>query len=132
MQRSEMRRRSLAAGPGNAVDRMHTTMHAYLESICTQAKITFDDKASVTQLFSLIRKQHPSFPIGDRETRVLMQMMTGGMTQIIEASNPARNSKSMAHPNTLLEEPEAMLVLNAMRTLLHYLDARLSRRAKEG
>jgi hypothetical protein len=49
-----------------------------------------------------------------------------------EFSNPQpnpqflyRNNKSMAHPNTLLEPPEAMLAINAIRTMLHYLDNKL-------
>lgn len=66
--------------------------------------------------------------IGDRESRDVMQKMFGGLTQIIEASNPVRNSKSMAHPNDLLPEAEATLVLHAMRSLLHYLDKRLTPR----
>lgn len=33
-------------------------------------------------------------------------------------SNPIRNNKSMAHPNTLLDPPEAMLAINAIRTML--------------
>jgi hypothetical protein len=48
------------------------------------------------------------------------------MAQIVDVLNPVRNQKSMAHPNEdLLEEPEAMLVANAVRTLLHYLNAKL-------
>jgi hypothetical protein len=46
---------------------------------------------------------------------------------ILDALNPMRNRASVAHPNpTLLEQPEAMLVVNAARTILHYLDAGLS------
>jgi hypothetical protein len=34
---------------------------------------------------------------------------------------------SLAHPNEcLIGEPEAMLVVNATRTILHYLDAKLA------
>ena len=41
------------------------------------------------------------------------------MANIVDALNPLRNRASLAHPNTgLLEEPEAMLVINAVRTLL--------------
>jgi len=48
-----------------------------------------------------------------------------GMAQIIDALNPVRNKKTLAHPNPLLDEPEAMLAINAIRTLLHYFDRRL-------
>jgi hypothetical protein len=41
--------------------------------------------------------------------------------------NPVRNMASVAHPTTaLLKEPEAMLVINVCRSILQYLDAKLS------
>jgi hypothetical protein len=49
------------------------------------------------------------------------------MGAILDALNPVRNRASVAHPNpTLLDQHEAMLVVNAARTILHYLDAKLS------
>jgi hypothetical protein len=53
--------------------------------------------------------------------------MLRGLAQIIDAMNPVRNHSSLAHPNDeLLEEPEAMLAANAVRSLLHYLNMKLS------
>jgi hypothetical protein len=47
------------------------------------------------------------------------------LANIINVLNPVRNRASVAHPNEmLLEEAEAMLVINSVRTLLHYLNAR--------
>jgi len=47
---------------------------------------------------------------------------------VVDALNPIRNRMSGAHPNeVLLDEPEAMLVINAIRTLLHYLNARIGK-----
>jgi len=41
--------------------------------------------------------------------------------------NPIRNHKSMVQANEILfEKPEAMLAINAVKTLLHYLDIKLS------
>lgn len=49
------------------------------------------------------------------------------MSSILNELNFIRNNGSMAHPNeNLLGEAEAMLVVNAGRTILGYLDARLS------
>jgi Abortive infection C-terminus len=43
-----------------------------------------------------------------------------------------RNNASVAHPNeALLDEPEAMLAINAARTILHYLDAKLTKHRKD-
>ena len=50
------------------------------------------------------------------------------MGAILDALNPVRNRASVAHPNpSLLEQHEAMLVVNSTRTILHYLDSKLSR-----
>ena len=49
--------------------------------------------------------------------------MLRGLAQIVDAMNPVRNHSSLAHPNVnLLEEPEAMLAANAVRSLLHYFE----------
>jgi hypothetical protein len=45
----------------------------------------------------------------------------------MDALNFLRNKASIAHPNAdLLGDEEAMLAVNAARTTLHYLDAKLS------
>jgi hypothetical protein len=52
--------------------------------------------------------------------------MLRGLAQIVDAMNPVRNNSSLAHPNeNLIEEPEAMLAANAVRSLLHYLNMKL-------
>jgi Abortive infection C-terminus len=47
------------------------------------------------------------------------------MSKIIDTLNHLRNEKSLAHPNSVLEDPEAMLMINLVRTMLRYLDMRL-------
>jgi hypothetical protein len=118
---------ALARSKGGAVsgvDRIHTTLHGYFEAVCSEAKISFNPDSSTTTLFSLIRQQHPALqkkPPGIEADKVLR-----AMAQIVDVLNPVRNQKSMAHPNEdLLEEPEAMLIVNAVRTLLHYLNDKL-------
>jgi len=54
-------------------------------------------------------------------TKVLRALAT-----VIDALNPIRNRASVAHPNEeLLDEPEAVLVINAIRTLLQYIESRI-------
>lgn len=108
-------------GAPSAIDRAHTAFHGYLKVLCREENIAFADDAGVTQLFKALRKGHPRFKSSstgdDQITRV-----TNAMAAITDALNPLRNNTSMAHPNeTLLDEPEAMLVINSVRTLLHYL-----------
>jgi hypothetical protein len=45
----------------------------------------------------------------------------------MDCLNPARNHGSLAHANdALLDKDEAMLVINAARTLFQYLDSKFS------
>ena len=47
---------------------------------------------------------------------------------ILDALNPLRNQGTVAHPNeNLLEEAEAMLVVNVSWSLLSYLDSKLGK-----
>jgi hypothetical protein len=106
------------------VDRLHTALHGYFESVCDAANIAYKADCPMTTLFSLIRQHHPALqrkPPGVEADKILR-----AMAQIVDILNPVRNQKSMAHPNeNLLDEPEAMLVANAVRTLLHYLNSKL-------
>jgi hypothetical protein len=46
---------------------------------------------------------------------------------VLDALNPLRNQASVAHPNeSLLGEAEARLVLNGAKTILAYLDEKLT------
>ncbi len=111
-------------GTVSGVDRIHTALHAYLKEVCSEAGILHNDSADITALFHLIRQQHPklqSHPPG-----VEAQKMLRALATIVDTLNPLRNSKSMAHPTEeLLDEPEAMLAANAVRSLLHYLNSKL-------
>lgn len=112
-------------GASSGVDRVHTALHGYLKVVAAKAKIEVDEDASITTIFKGIREKHPAFATpgtGSAEVdRVVRAMAT-----ILDALNPLRNRASGAHPNeAVLNEPEAMLVINSVRTLLHYLDSKL-------
>jgi hypothetical protein len=113
-----------AHGAVSGIDRIHTALHGYLIEICREANITPNAGADITALFNLIRQQHPKFQTQPQGAEP--QKMLRGLAQIVDAMNPVRNHSSMAHPNEdLLEEPEAMLAANAVRSLLHYLNMKL-------
>lgn len=105
-------------GPQSAVDRLHTAFHGYLHSLCDEAGIEVPARPTASQLFKALRADHPALrELGAREgeiTRVL-----GSMANIIDSLNSVRNNASVAHPNSeLIGEPEAVLVINTVRTLL--------------
>lgn len=61
-------------------------------------------------------------PAHDPQVGNVLASLAGAVT----ALNTLRNNASVAHPNqVLLGEPEAMLMVNLVRTLFNYLEARL-------
>jgi len=116
-----------ASGATSGVDRLHTALHGYLRRVCEDASLGAADDASLTDLFKLLREEHPAFldlgPRGDDIHRILRALAT-----ILDSLNPLRNKASVAHPNTtLLPATEAMLVINAARSILHYIDEKVYR-----
>jgi hypothetical protein len=80
---------------------------------------------STTALLKKIRREHSALqdlgPRSDDITKIL-----NAAASILDALNPVRNNASVAHPNKdLLGRDEAQLVVNAGRTVLAYLDAKL-------
>lgn len=105
--------------------RVHTALHGYLIQVCADASITTGFDASLTQLFKILRTHHAAFrdlgPRSDDMGRVL-----NSLASVVDTLNPVRNKASVAHPNAnLLRDPEAMLVINSVRTLLQFLDSKL-------
>ncbi|MBN4054190.1 abortive infection family protein [Nitrospira defluvii] len=114
-----------ATGATSGVDRIHTALHGYLLEVCGSAGLTTAGDAPLTELFKQVRGAHPAFrdlgPRSDDILRVLRALAT-----ILDSFNPLRNKASVAHPNpALLPEPEAMLVINSARTILHYVDEKV-------
>lgn len=114
-----------SSGAISAVDRAHTALHGYMRLLCEEASITHQADASVTQLLKALRTNHPLMivPAHQHETKRVLD----GIATALDAINTIRNRATIAHPNeTLLENAEAVLALNAIRTLLHYLDLKTS------
>ena len=110
-----------------AVDRVHTALHAYLIGECKSAQINYDKDASISKLLKELRTHHPRLAAASDSNRTLAYQIIQSLGQSLNAINHIRNNASMAHPNdSLLEEPEAQLVINAGRTILAYLDSRLN------
>lgn len=113
-------------GAASGVDRVHTALHGYLRKTCDDASVPYEAGATMTALFKKLRAEHPAFVVDGPRAQDITQVMRA-MSAIMDALNPLRNNASVAHPNeALLDEPEAMLAINATRTILHYLDAKLT------
>jgi hypothetical protein len=113
-------------GPSSAVDRVHTALHGYLKAACSNCGVAWQDGATINQLFKSLRQGHPAFAANGPHAETTTKIHNS-LSSLIDALNPARNHGSLAHANQhLLDREEATLVVNAARTILQYLDARLS------
>lgn len=114
------------SGATSGVDRIHTLLHGYLKAVCDGCGIAYPKDAAMTVLFKLLRERHPAFAGSGPRAQDVTQVLRG-VAQILDAMNPIRNNASMAHANELLlDAPEATLVINAARTVLHYLDQKVA------
>jgi len=112
-------------GAVSAIDRIHTALHGYLTEQCERAFITVGAGATITELYKALRQQHPALAqLGSWEQD--MDRVLKSFASVIDALNHLRNQASVAHPNkNLLSEAEAELVVNATRTILHYINTKI-------
>jgi hypothetical protein len=114
-----------SSGAVSGLDRVHTALHGNLKATSLEAGLSIGNDPGITELFKLLRRSHPSLS-GSVAGAKEIDRILNSMASIVDAMNPLRNRGSVAHPNDeLLDEAEAMLVINAVRTLLHYLNSRL-------
>lgn len=117
----------VTSGPVSAVDRVHTILHGYFREICVSADLELPNDASIVRLFSILRNHHPVLVnLGSRTEEVSRLLNT--MSSIVDQLNMWRNRASIAHANeAILSEDEAVLAINASRTLLHYINSKVQR-----
>jgi len=109
----------------SAVDRLHTAFHGYLQEQCRNLGVSYSSADSITTLFKNIRANHPQLreEISRHEE---IKRICNSLASIIDSLNPIRNHLSRAHPNEIIiAEDEAFLVINIIRSLFHYLNAKL-------
>lgn len=112
-------------GATSGVDRVFTAVHGHLIALCEASTLAYPEDASVVQLFKILRDGHDALKVKGPRAGEIDKVLKAFAT-ILDALQPVRNRASVAHPNKeLLAAPEAMLVINAGRTILHYLDAKL-------
>lgn len=113
-------------GANSSVDRIHTALHGYTKSLCSEAGLIFDESDSLTKLFSTIYGSHPAFDdiAHSGQIRTILRSQAGAINTI----NTIRNNATPAHPNTLLlEEPEAQFCINIAKSLIQYMEGRLAK-----
>lgn len=110
-----------SSGAVSAIDRLHTALHGYLRAVCADAHLTVAEGASITALFKIVRTKHTSLQDLGSQSDEIVRILTSFGT-VIDSVNTIRNHASVAHPNeNMLNDDEASLVVNAVRTLFNYL-----------
>lgn len=109
----------------SAVDRVHTAFHGYLRTLCEAEGISFVQADDLVKLIKLLFEKHPRLAISVKTNEV--QNIVRNLVSISDSLNPIRNQGSRAHPNKMvIEEPEATLTINAIYSVLTYLDQKIS------
>jgi hypothetical protein len=115
-----------STGASSGVDRMHTAFHGFLRVLCDREGIVCASDASITALYKNMREKHPALrDLGahaDHIDRILKSFAAA-----VDSLNTLRNHASVAHPNAvLLGREEAYLYVNAVRTLMAYIDTKVT------
>jgi hypothetical protein len=114
----------LSHGAPAALDRVHTVFHGYLKAACDKANITIpDSNPGIVQLLGVLKAQR-AFSADSELEALVTQTLRGGQ-RIVDALETFRDEHSLAHPQPMLPEPEALLVINITQAILRYLDSRL-------
>ncbi|MEZ7505424.1 abortive infection family protein [Flavobacterium sp. Arc2] len=109
-------------GATSGVDRIHTALHGYLKEVCKKAGIVLTDDENLTQVFKKLKANHPKLQLGGHRQNDIDQIISS-FSNTLDKLNPIRNKASLSHPNEeLLEEDEAMFVINSAQTVLNYLN----------
>ncbi len=115
-------------GPTSAVDRLHTAFHGYLRTACRIADLDLSDAPSDPRLvyyFKVLRQQHPGFSNPVAQPAAMKNVLSTAAT-LLEQLDPIRNRATLAHANEeLIAHDEALLVINLVRGLMQYFDAKL-------
>lgn len=108
----------------SAIDRVHTAFHGYLRDICSKEKIDFTEKEDLVKLIKKLFAQHQKLKINHKTHEI--QNIVKNLVSIANSLSPVRNQGSRAHPNKkVLDENESILVINAVRTTLIYIDSKI-------
>lgn len=112
--------------PLSAVDRAHTALHGYLKEACHRHDIDVPSDTSATQAFKLLRNGHPTLRLAGTQQDAVSKLLQS-MSSVVDALAPLRNRGSLAHANEeLLDRAEAVLAINAVNTIIQFLDAKLA------
>jgi hypothetical protein len=97
-------------------------LHGYLKEVSKKAGIILLQDETLTQIFKKLKATHPALQ-NNTTRQIEIDQIINSFSNILDKLNPIRNKASLSHPNEeLLEEDEAIFVINAAQTVLNYLN----------
>jgi hypothetical protein len=72
-------------------------------------------------LWKVLRESHPALKTKSPHTDKV-DTIVKSISNVVDVFNQMRNQASAAHPNRTLKEPEAVFVINVVKTVLTYLN----------
>lgn len=118
---AESVRKSIETGnPIEALDRLHTYTMRYARTLCDKHALAYTKDEPLHSVFGKYKNML-------REKQLVTSEMThkilGNATQILDKYNNVRNNESLAHDNELINDDEALLILNSVANLIKFVDA---------
>ncbi|MCY4539167.1 MAG: abortive infection family protein [Chloroflexi bacterium] len=112
--------------PASAVAATHTALHGYFKQMCDDESIVYKKDMSLPKLFKLLQENHSAFQrSGQHQDKI--DNVGKGLATAIHSLNEIRNNATPAHPNDeLLDVCDAMLAINALRSIFHYVEEKRS------
>jgi hypothetical protein len=95
----------------------------YLRLICEHDTVDFAETDGASTLLKRLFKGDPTASASPHAQHTLKVLRSAGA--ILDSFDAIRNRGTIAHANDeLLDEPEAVLIVNVARSIFHYLDQR--------
>jgi hypothetical protein len=118
---AEVIRRSIEnSNPREGIDRLHTYLYRYTRQLCRKRGLKDDQSIPLDALFgSYARYLRDTGKVRSETTHKIL----GSYIQILNKFNNTRNSESLAHDNELIENHEALLILNSIANLLRFVES---------
>ena len=106
--------------PEVGLDHLHTFVVRYVRELCRREGIEVSPKKPLHSLFGELRKALKARGLIESEMadRILKSTIS-----ILDAFNDVRNNRSLAHDNSLLTYPEALLIFNNVASAIRFLSA---------
>ena len=110
------------SNPNHALDRMHTYTIKFLRSICQKNNIANQVNGKDKPLHSLMGEYIKNLQMKNLLKSDMSKRILKNSISLLESFNDVRNTKSLAHDNSILEIEESILILNQITACIKFIE----------